>query len=220
MVLKKRIHTKTNDTRNRIIDVARKLFALHGADNTTMNDIADASNRGRRTLYLYFKNKEEILRAIIDTELMILYNKVKGAKNVIMKSDDKLLFFMYTHLESMKNLVSRNGSLKADFFRDIWQVEKSRAEFDKKEAILIQEILKDGIEEGIFTNIPDIPTMSMLLVNAIKGLEIPYISGWMRHKNGVEFDIIKECVITLIFNGIKANNEVNTNSFNNINKVI
>ena len=47
-------------TRNKLVDVARQLFAKRGLDNTTMNDIAAASGKGRRTLYTYFKNKEEI----------------------------------------------------------------------------------------------------------------------------------------------------------------
>ena len=37
-------------TRDMLVDVARQLFARMGVDNTTMNDIAQASRKGRRTL--------------------------------------------------------------------------------------------------------------------------------------------------------------------------
>ena len=47
-------------TRAKLVDVARKLFAKNGVNNTTMNDIAVASEKGRRTLYTYFKSKEDI----------------------------------------------------------------------------------------------------------------------------------------------------------------
>ena len=47
-------------TRNLLVDVARQLFARNGVDDTTMNDIALASKKGRRTLYTYFKSKEDI----------------------------------------------------------------------------------------------------------------------------------------------------------------
>ena len=47
-------------TRQTLVDVARQLFAKKGMENTTMNDIAMASGKGRRTLYTYFKNKEEV----------------------------------------------------------------------------------------------------------------------------------------------------------------
>ena len=38
-------------TKDLMIEVARQLFARVGFTNTTMNDIADASKKGRRTLY-------------------------------------------------------------------------------------------------------------------------------------------------------------------------
>jgi len=41
-------------TRQKLVDVARQLFARNGVANTTMNDIAVASGKGRRTLYTYF----------------------------------------------------------------------------------------------------------------------------------------------------------------------
>ena len=38
-------------TREKLIEVARQLFARKGIENTTMNDIANASEKGRRTNY-------------------------------------------------------------------------------------------------------------------------------------------------------------------------
>ena len=52
-------------TREMLVDVARQLFARMGVDNTTMNDIAQASKKGRRTLYTYFKSKNEIYLAVV-----------------------------------------------------------------------------------------------------------------------------------------------------------
>ena len=60
-------------TRDMLVDVARQLFARMGVDNTTMNDIAQASKKGRRTLYTYFKSKNEIYLAVVESELDQLY---------------------------------------------------------------------------------------------------------------------------------------------------
>ena len=54
-------------TRAKLVDVARQLFAKNGVDDTTMNDIAVASKKGRRTLYTYFKSKEDIYMAVVET---------------------------------------------------------------------------------------------------------------------------------------------------------
>ena len=42
-------------TRERLIEVARQLFLRNGVENTTMAQIADASEKGRRTIYTYFR---------------------------------------------------------------------------------------------------------------------------------------------------------------------
>lgn len=55
-------------TREKLIEVARQLFAHKGIENTTMSDIATASEKGRRTIYTYFKNKREIYNAVIEKE--------------------------------------------------------------------------------------------------------------------------------------------------------
>ena len=59
-------------TRNLLVDIARQLFAKKGFENTTMNDIAIASEKGRRTLYTYFKSKEEIYYAVIQPTMITL----------------------------------------------------------------------------------------------------------------------------------------------------
>ena len=63
-------------TRQKLVDVARQLFAKNGIANTTMNDIAKASDKGRRTLYTYFKSKEDIYYAVIEGELERLSDKL------------------------------------------------------------------------------------------------------------------------------------------------
>ena len=54
-------------TKAKLVDVARQLFAKMGVENTTMNDIALASKKGRRTLYTYFKSKEDIYLAVVES---------------------------------------------------------------------------------------------------------------------------------------------------------
>lgn len=55
-------------TREKLIEVARQLFAHKGVAHTTMNDIAAASAKGRRTIYTYFRNKKEIYNAVLEEE--------------------------------------------------------------------------------------------------------------------------------------------------------
>jgi AcrR family transcriptional regulator len=54
--------------RNQLIDKAAELFATRGYARTTMNDIAEELQLKRSSLYHYFRNKEEILDALIEEQ--------------------------------------------------------------------------------------------------------------------------------------------------------
>ena len=159
-----------------LVDVARQLFAKNGLENTTMNDIALASGKGRRTLYTYFKSKEEIYLAVIESELDILSDVQKSVSEKKISPEQKLMEMIYAHLDAVKEVVFRNGTLRADFFRDIWQVEAVRKRFDARERLLIRDILAEGAEKGVF-ELDDINMTAEIVHYSVKGIETPYIRG-------------------------------------------
>ena len=163
-------------TKAKLIDVARMLFAKNGVDNTTMNDIALASKKGRRTLYTYFKSKEDIYMAVVESELEILSNALEKVVAKNMSPDLTILKMIETHLDAIKMVVLRNGTMRAGFFRDIWRVERVRRNFDVREIKLFKQILSDGKEKGIF-DIDNVDVMADILHYCIKGIEVPYIRG-------------------------------------------
>lgn len=61
--------TPTNGTQQRklgaILRAAADLFVRHGYDHTSMDQIAEAADVARRTIYNQFDNKEELFRAIV-----------------------------------------------------------------------------------------------------------------------------------------------------------
>ncbi|MBM6961730.1 TetR/AcrR family transcriptional regulator [Bacteroides caecigallinarum] len=163
-------------TRAKLVDVARQLFAKKGVEDTTMNDIAIASKKGRRTLYTYFKSKEEIYMAVVEAEIEMLYETLRKVAQKDISPEKKILELIFTHLETTKTIVYRNGTLRADFFRDIWKVEAERKDFDIKEVALFRKILQEGKDSGIF-DIDDVEITASILHFCIKGIEVPFIRG-------------------------------------------
>jgi len=187
-----------SNTKKMLIEVARQLFAENGKKDVTMNDIAEASKKGRRTLYTYFNNKEEIYKAVIDKELETIIDRLVIVSNQKTEPDVKLTNHILAHLDAVKNVVNRNGSLRADFFHDIFEVERKRRKIDVMEITLIRSIISEGIEKNIFKRM-DIDLSSMIIFYAIKGLEVPYI----RQNISAEFEINKNSIVEFVFQGIK-----------------
>ncbi len=186
-------------TRQKLVDVARQLFAKKGLENTTMNDIAVASEKGRRTLYTYFKNKEEVYYAVIESELERLSDKMDdvGAKKIC--PQDKIIELIYTHLNMIKETVMRNGNLRAAFFRNIWMVEKVRKNFDEDEIELFSKVYAEGKAEGEF-DIENVELVADITHYCIKGLEVPFICGRLGH--GMTSEASKPLVAKVVYGAL------------------
>ena len=186
-------------TRQLIVDVARKLFAKKGLDNTTMNDIAVESGKGRRTLYTYFKNKEDVYYAVIESELERLSDKMDEVAAMKMRPQDKIIELIYTHLDMIKETVIRNGNLRAAFFRNIWMVEKVRKSFDEDEIDLFRKVFHEGKADGEF-NIENVDLVAEITHYCIKGLEVPYIYGRLGH--GMTAEASKPMVMKFVYGAL------------------
>ncbi len=186
-------------TREMLMEKARQLFAKQGYENTTMNDIAEASQRGRRTIYTYFRSKKDIYNAVIESELAGMYEQLRETVNKEHTASDKLMLFFITRLEILKDVVTRNGTLRGDFFRDIFRVENVRKTFDKQEIHFLKMILDEGVASGEF-ELLDTTKTARILHFALKGLEVPFIRGVMT--NDPKDSVDRDTVANLIFRGI------------------
>lgn len=192
-------------TRQKLIDIARQLFAKNGVANTTMNDIAVASGKGRRTLYTYFNSKEEVYSAVIESELERLSDKLDEVAAMKMRPLDKVIELIYTHLIMIRETVVRNGNLRAEFFRNIWMVEKVRKKFDDYEIDLFRKVYQEGKADGEF-DIDDVNLVADITHYCIKGLEVPFIYGRIGH--GLTEEVSKPLVAKVVYGalGQKLNN--------------
>lgn len=161
-------------TRQKLVDVARELFAQKGIEATTMNDIAAASGKGRRTLYTYFRSKEDIYYAVIEGELEYISEEMDKVIQMDVSPDKKILLVIYKHLSLIDDIVKRNGNLNAEFFRDIKQVERARRKFDMEEINTLRSILREGVALGTF-EVDSVNFTADVIHFAVKGIEVPYI---------------------------------------------
>jgi AcrR family transcriptional regulator len=60
---------KPTDTKQRILDTARDLFARHGVQRTSLQDIADRLGITKPALYYHFPSREDLIRSIVQPML-------------------------------------------------------------------------------------------------------------------------------------------------------
>ncbi len=191
-------------TRELLVDVARTMFAKKGFAATTMHDIAVTSGKGRRTLYTYFSSKEEIYSAVIASELERLSEHLDNVSSMRIRPLDKVVELIYTHLTMIRETVMRNGSLRAEFFRNIWMVEKVRKKFDDEELQIFRRVYAEGLASGDF-DIENIDLVADITHYCIKGLEVPFIYGRIAH--GLTEAASKPLVANVVYGALGKKNK-------------
>ncbi len=195
----------TTDTRELLIKVARRLFAQQGIGSITMNDVAQAAGKSRRTVYTYFQSKEELLEASIEMEVKKISAAITKVAMSNLPPDRKIIKLIFVRLQATRSIVRRNGCLHSDY---ILIVEHIRKSFDAKEIALFRHIITEGKQMGIFnTESPDLA--ARFLHFCLKGIEMPFINGIMSKNNDDKFvhDFTERVVLNALGHTGKTNSQ-------------
>lgn len=125
-----------------IVDVAAGLFATAGLRRTTMETIAAAAGRGRRTVYMYFRNKAEIYDAVVESEI----RKITAPLSGLVHSDDSpgviLSRYGEERARGISRLLERNPLLTKDFALGHSRIEKLRDKLHRSELQIVVPLLR------------------------------------------------------------------------------
>src|SRR5258708_29070674 len=100
-----------SDKYQRILDAAIEVIAEHGFFHSRVAEIAERAGVADGTIYLYFKNKDELLMAAIDSAFHRFIPRAKAALKDTSDPREKLRRIALLHLESLGS----NPSLATGF---------------------------------------------------------------------------------------------------------
>jgi AcrR family transcriptional regulator len=145
--------------RDQVIEVARRLFGERGTTDVPMDEIAAAAGVARSTVYVYFANRDELLRACLKG----MHEQLLDAIAEVWEQDDEPAHRLERLVEALLDRIDDNPA----FFRlalltqgTVIQggeaVGTELALIGLNVARLISDLYVDGVESGIFRAIdPD-----------------------------------------------------------------
>jgi len=156
MGIQERKEREKERRRQQIIVAAKRVFSEKGFNKSTMEDIASEAELSPGTLYLYFKNKEELYASLSLRILQYLHIRVEHVNKETEISPpqklEKLIEAMYDvydfdpliiinmfHLQSSETLKNLSPGLMN-------QIE----ELSRKSIGAISSIFREGVEKGVF----------------------------------------------------------------------
>ena len=158
-----RIVKEAAERRNEILDVAERLFCTNGYDNTSTNDILAEIGIARGTLYYHFKNKEDILDAMI---ARILDETIRKAERIALDESVPVLERL------TKTVLAANVDTKAGdmILEQIHKPQNALMHAKMQEKLLSKliplfvKIIEDGMSQNLMqTDYPE-DTIQMLLL--------------------------------------------------------
>jgi AcrR family transcriptional regulator len=154
-----------------IVDVAAALFATAGLRRTTMETIAAAAGRGRRTVYMYFRNKAEIYDAVVESEIRMITIPLSG----LTRTDDGLALILSHYGEErargLSRLLSKNPLLLKDFAQGHSRVERLRDKLQKNEMQIVVPLFRRYPSEFRAPGNPSPEDWASLFLSMLRGTD-------------------------------------------------
>ena len=163
------------EKRERILRAAIKIFSHKGFFNSKISDIARSAGVADGTIYLYFKNKDDLLISLFEEKMAEVVADVRGRVAAGNGALSRLKIFIENH---MSLLVREAGLI------EVLQVELRQSNKFMKEYVpvkfleyldVISEILERGKQEGAFRQDLNVTVARRAVFGALDEMALAYV---------------------------------------------
>ncbi|RLC00022.1 MAG: TetR family transcriptional regulator [Deltaproteobacteria bacterium] len=193
---------KTNDKYHRILEAAVNVFAKQGFHRSTISQIAKEAGVADGTIYLYFKNKDDILVQFFSYKAKQVFALFREEVDKADNSREKLHNLVRRHLEEFQSdrnmaivyqTVTHQGSLVSKNL-----IKDQIKEMSKMYLDMVSEILEKGQEEGSIRKDLYISLVKRFILGAVDSA----INNWLY--SGGKYDLVSmtDPLIGLFIRGI------------------
>ncbi|MEK4486665.1 TetR/AcrR family transcriptional regulator [Psychrobacillus sp. FSL H8-0484] len=182
-----------------IIDAAIIVIAENGYHQSQVSKIAKEAGVADGTIYLYFKNKEDILISVFEEKMEMFANNLQE----IIKEDVSASEKLYKMIENHFKVLASNHHLAT-----VTQLELRQSNLAlrlrinailKNYLVFLETILKEGIEKGEFENNLDIRLARQMVFGTIDETT----TTWVMNEYKYSLVDLTEKVHRLLLKGIK-----------------
>ncbi len=195
------MRTKEGNKEKDILEAAVKVFAEYGYHKAKISKVAEVANVATGSVYVYFRNKEDILLKIFDNLWDQLFREFGNIADHIMMSPVQKL---ETMIDMVFNLFQANPSLAMVFVNEQnYLMMANQNEFTDKYLRFLDagvRVLKEGIREKVFSPDIDPNIFKYFIFGAIRSL----LLRWANDPRNFPIDKIRRNVKSLLKNGILA----------------
>ncbi len=183
----------------RILDAALAVIAEKGFHVARVADIAARAGVADGTVYLYFRNKEEILMAAINTSFDAFMSRARAELGAISSPVEKLRRLAHLHLSSMGS--NRNAAVV--FQMELRQSARLLAPFSHDHMVeylgLVREAIRQGQEQGLLR--PELN--EKIAANCFFGAIDEMVTSWVLANHEYPLESAADPIVNIILLGLE-----------------
>ncbi len=188
----------TNDKYHRILEAAVKVFAEGGFSQSTVSQIAKETGVADGTIYLYFKNKNDILVQICSYKAKQIFDRFRKEVEKADNAIDRLRNLIYRHLDEFQH--DRNMAIvyQTETHRINRLTENQIKEMSNMYLDIISKIVEQGQEEGSIRKDLDIGLVKRFILGAVDEV----INTWLHSDGEYDLSSMADPLVELFIRGI------------------
>ena len=184
----------------RILDAAVAVFAEKGFFVSRISDIADRASVADGTVYLYFKNKDEILATAINTAFDGFMKTAREELSKLPKPSERLRRLAYLHLQALGS----NRNLAVVFQMELRQSTRFLSRFSHEHLVeyfnLVREAIRDGKASGEFRG--DLP--EKIAANCFFGALDEMVTSWVLSEKDYPLANVSDSLLDILLTGMRT----------------
>ncbi|NEN86233.1 TetR/AcrR family transcriptional regulator [Paenibacillus elgii] len=192
--------SKKMDKYNLILDAALKVIAENGYHNAQVSRIAKEAGVADGTIYLYFKNKEDILISLFQKKLGDLVGQFHSSINETDSADEALRKICEIHYTMLEQNVDLAFVTQIELRQSSLELRKEIGLVVKTYIELIEKVLHQGIEEGIFRANLDVKLTRLLVFGSMDEV----VTSWLIAGRKYSLAAQVEKTVEFFIQGLKA----------------
>jgi TetR/AcrR family fatty acid metabolism transcriptional regulator len=191
--------TKQNsDKYNKILEAAVVVFAERGFFQSTVSQIAKQAGVADGTIYLYFKNKDDILVQFYEYKTSQAFKRFREAVNQATSAEQKLRSLVYTHLEEFQKDINMAIVYQAETHQHQRLAQDIIKEMSKMYRGILTEVLELGQQEGHFRRNLYVGLVMRLITGAVNEV----INAWIHAGGSYDMISMADPLVDLFIKGI------------------
>lgn len=190
---------KTGEKYTAIIDAAIKIIAQNGYHNSQVTKIAREAQVADGTIYLYFENKDDILISLFRTKMSEFVEQVRLKTELVETAEEKIYQLIYMHFLQFTLDCDLAIVTQIELRQSNRKIRQGIGSTLKKYHLLIEDLIRFGIKEGVFHSDTDIRLMRQMIFGTLDET----VTSWVMKDMKYDLLGLVQPIYFLIINGIK-----------------